>query len=58
MENHAQGGTILDRAGGVIALQLHQQGIGGVRAKALQPDQRGITNVLFQGGIVLGQDGG
>ena len=48
--DHGQGRPVLDRAGGVVALQLHQQGHVGIGVDAAQAQQRGIANQIFQGG--------
>src|SRR6266536_547761 len=49
LENHRQSGTILDRSGGVVALELRQQHVVRLAGQALQPHERRIPDGVFDG---------
>ena len=49
LDNHRERRTILDRAGRIVAFELGQQHIGGRSRKALQLDDRGVADGIFDG---------
>src|SRR6266545_2709442 len=49
LENHRQRGSILDRSGGVVALELRQQHVVRLAGQALQPHERRIADGAFDG---------
>ena len=54
--DHTQGGTILDRACGVIALQFSQNGIAGIPRQALQAYQGRVANACFDSRVFRHDD--
>src|SRR5437762_2621875 len=49
LEDHRQRGAILDRSGGIVALELRQQHIVRLARQALQPNERRIADGAFDG---------
>jgi hypothetical protein len=47
--DHGQGRPVLHRAGRIVALQLHQDHVGGFARKLLQTDQGSVADEVFDG---------
>ncbi len=50
--NHRQRGTVLDRAGGVVAFELDQDGVTGFTGQTLQANQRGVADAIGDGRVL------
>ena len=55
--DHAERRTVLHRAGGIISLQLEQDGAVGVRSHALQAHKGRVADTIFDGGVIGHESG-